>query len=549
MDAQELQRLQYEQQKAINDMLVYGTGFTVGGKHVPTETVMMFSNPEVTSTTPAAPVAERAVSPAESVLPPLPKPSGDWEGVDGWDEDAMRDYALAAHAEGRRSAMEELVELKREKERRDRIVQRAIARLNAAEVEEPSVIGAGFADPALPIEELHPQWLKEKERADRAEAAIAAAREESYAAGRRNGARDERISSKAEAEEAAALAARQAPDADDLVRYTPAIDQAHGIAYALKSPKGSFVLFADVQALLAQPLQQEGGKDELQALLTRIDDAFEAYERFGGICEFEGQPMIYADTLTEIITLRGEYHVATLAAPPASDNLQQASTAQVEPAPNNAEVAPNTPAWTIGNCMTVSQNEYPGMGAWFKQVWQGDDLVARVYGNSFDEVHARAARIVGTVDAAQATPEGGQDERAAFEAARSEFWQRWARLWSGGAEIGQMPPKFQEAFAAGWQARAALAANPQAVEPVYQVASKAQAGAWHDTTKEAFDIYVKEGRYKTRILYRAAPPQQVATIYQRRIMIGPNTWEDVSKEIFDDAVRKGEETRIHTIVK
>lgn len=46
----------------------------------------------------------------------------------------------------------------------------------------------------------------------------------------------------------------------------------------------------------------------LDALLTRIDDAFEAYERYGAICEFEGNSMIYADTLIEIVTLRGEYH-------------------------------------------------------------------------------------------------------------------------------------------------------------------------------------------------------------------------------------------------
>lgn len=42
-----------EQQKALNDMLIYGTGFTVGGKHAPIEKVMMFSNPEVTRAAPS----------------------------------------------------------------------------------------------------------------------------------------------------------------------------------------------------------------------------------------------------------------------------------------------------------------------------------------------------------------------------------------------------------------------------------------------------------------------------------------------------------------
>lgn len=58
----------------------------------------------------------------------------------------------------------------------------------------------------------------------------------------------------------------------------------------------------------AQDLSAGDSQKALDALLTRIDDAFESYERFGAICEFEGQPMIYADTLTEIVTLRGEYH-------------------------------------------------------------------------------------------------------------------------------------------------------------------------------------------------------------------------------------------------
>lgn len=50
----------------------------------------------------------------------------------------------------------------------------------------------------------------------------------------------------------------------------------------------------------------------LAALLTRIEDAAEAYERYGAICQFEGSPMIYAETLIEIVTLRGEYHVSTI---------------------------------------------------------------------------------------------------------------------------------------------------------------------------------------------------------------------------------------------
>lgn len=105
-------------------------------------------------------IAERAVSPAESVLPPLPKPSGEWEGVDGWDEDAMRDYALAAHAEG----------VKQERKEADDCARHQAAQIVELrkKVEEAHAEGRRSA-----MEELHPQWLKEKEWADRAEAKIA----------------------------------------------------------------------------------------------------------------------------------------------------------------------------------------------------------------------------------------------------------------------------------------------------------------------------------------------------------------------------------------
>ncbi|MCE3262594.1 MAG: Ead/Ea22-like protein [Pseudoduganella sp.] len=89
----------------------------------------------------------------------------------------------------------------------------------------------------------------------RYDAQLAKAREEGYAAGRRNGARDERIVSKAEAEEAAALAARQAPDLSKLTRYVMNAERNIDTHF-----EGPLVFFDDVQALLAQPLQQEGGK-------------------------------------------------------------------------------------------------------------------------------------------------------------------------------------------------------------------------------------------------------------------------------------------------
>jgi hypothetical protein len=49
--------------------------------------------------------------------------------------------------------------------------------------------------------------------------------------------------------------------------------------------------------------------------------------------------------------------------------------------------------WEVGNLLTMSDSEYPGMGGMFAQVWQGDDLIARVYGDSADEVRARATQV------------------------------------------------------------------------------------------------------------------------------------------------------------
>jgi hypothetical protein len=54
----------------------------------------------------------------------------------------------------------------------------------------------------------------------------------------------------------------------------------------------------------AAPAQANVRDAALEALLTRIDDAWANYERMGEVCSFEGQPMIYASTLEEIVGLR-----------------------------------------------------------------------------------------------------------------------------------------------------------------------------------------------------------------------------------------------------
>lgn len=76
----------------------------------------------------------------------------------------------------------------------------------------------------------------------------------------------------------------------------------------------------NVQTLYTAPsaASSDARDAALEILLTRIDDAFTNYERMGAVCEFEGQPMIYAATLEEIVQARGEYHVA-LSAPSAGE--------------------------------------------------------------------------------------------------------------------------------------------------------------------------------------------------------------------------------------
>jgi hypothetical protein len=247
------------------------------------------------------------------------------------ERDELRQRAGAAHAEGRRSALEELAELKREKERRDRIVQRAVARLNAVEVEEPSVIGAGFADPALPIEELYPQWLKEKERADRAEAALnewldktqwvqAAVQSNKFSVMYLGHHRADVIR-----QEFDKLAARQAPDLSGALALWEIVKH-EGNFQSMAFPTDA-AINAYAKALLssiAQPLQQEGGKEAMY---------------------WNGVPCSHEDLITQLNTyskcmptagraqwaMREAARLLAKDAPQLSDNLQQASTAQVEP--------------------------------------------------------------------------------------------------------------------------------------------------------------------------------------------------------------------------
>lgn len=47
----------------------------------------------------------------------------------------------------------------------------------------------------------------------------------------------------------------------------------------------------------------------------------------------------------------------------------------------------------VGNLSTYSLSSYTGLGLFFTQLWSGDEVVARVYGNSSEEARSRAEAI------------------------------------------------------------------------------------------------------------------------------------------------------------
>ena len=50
--------------------------------------------------------------------------------------------------------------------------------------------------------------------------------------------------------------------------------------------------------------------------------------------------------------------------------------------------------WKLGNLLSLNQEEYPALGVLFVQIWEGDSVVARVYGESRDEVLSRANALL-----------------------------------------------------------------------------------------------------------------------------------------------------------
>lgn len=47
----------------------------------------------------------------------------------------------------------------------------------------------------------------------------------------------------------------------------------------------------------------------------------------------------------------------------------------------------------VGNLVTLNQDQYPALGDWFVQVWDGDEVAMRVYGNDNAQIFARLKQL------------------------------------------------------------------------------------------------------------------------------------------------------------
>lgn len=59
--------------------------------------------------------------------------------------------------------------------------------------------------------------------------------------------------------------------------------------------------------------------------------------------------------------------------------------------------------YDVGRLVTLTQEEYPGLGQWFVQLRDGDEVIARVYGKDHEQIRHRIAKL----NVATATPQPG----------------------------------------------------------------------------------------------------------------------------------------------
>lgn len=229
---------------------------------------------------------------------------------------------------------------------------------------------------------------------------------------------------------------------------------------------------------LAQPLQQDGVKDERAMFETEIVKHF-AFDT-GLFKQFDGNTY-FSDPLT--FAYIGWKAARALAQP--SNKLQQASTADVRDRHGRK--------WEELDAlkMRVSAEEEAGGKAFSVTTAEGAPLAGKYTGDEPVRLVSTAWSITG-----QATPEGAELPPlpgAYYKALDGEVFT---------------PQQMRD------YARAVLAASQQAAEPVYQIRDEYE--GWDDVDKNTF--YLRKDPIEKRILYRAAPPQQVDPTAEARAL-------------------------------
>src|SRR5690625_3416568 len=74
--------------------------------------------------------------------------------------------------------------------------------------------------------------------------------------------------------------------------------------------------------------------------------------------------------------------------------------------PPSAPVGVEDESVRVGNLPTMNQDGYPGLGEWWVQLWRGDEIIARVYGDGPDEVRSQAQDIADALNQQPAAVDG-----------------------------------------------------------------------------------------------------------------------------------------------
>ena len=90
------------------------------------------------------------------------------------------------------------------------------------------------------------------------------------------------------------------------------------------------------------------------------------------------------------------------------------TTPPVQPAPVQE------PAFKVGNLVTLTGGDYPGLGQWFVQLWDGDEVAARVYGDDREAINRRIAALNTPPAAQPAVPLTDEQKRDLIK--KSALW-------------------------------------------------------------------------------------------------------------------------------